>query len=125
MSKNANLEDLESLVETINNLGLGYRVRIIVMSDEDYGTLIPRTFNAFAQIHSVDMAHIMSKTRIRKVVDARIMATHFLCKVHQISYLLVAKFLQKDRTTIIHYLDKHVEYMQNIKYRKLYESIAN
>jgi Trp operon repressor len=71
----------------------------------------------------VPMEEILSKTRKRSVVEARMMVSKLLLN-EGLSYSEIARFLSKDHATIIHYRNLHDDLIDSDpQYREKFEKL--
>lgn len=76
------------------------------------------------KMNDISQNEFYSKSRLRKIVDARTMAFYFLRNVLDYKYMELGRIFDKNHATIIHAVKKHDNMMEwDIRYKDKYQTL--
>lgn len=87
---------------------------------EDVDTIIEST----TEITGITIEQIMGKSRKRHFVDARKILVNVMRKHLKLTCFQVAKVINKDHSSIVHYEKMHPIHLKEEEYRRLYSAVS-
>lgn len=87
---------------------------------EDVDTVIDSTIG----ITGITFEQMIGKSRKRHLVDARKILVNVMRKHLKLTCFQVAKIIDKDHSSIVHYEKMHLIHMKENEYRRLYSAVS-